>query len=73
MAYSQPMFFVTKGVALRSFADECKRQDSDVRKHSEDFTMVYLGTFDDQSGRFLNTEVEPEAFAKAADFVEVDK
>lgn len=50
--FSQPMFFVTKGVAIRAFHDEVDRAGSDLAKHSEDFALFDLGVFDDQKGSF---------------------
>lgn len=64
--FSQPMFFVTKGVAIRAFMDEVQRQGSDVAKHPEDFSLWYLGVFDDQSGAFQGLPA-PERLTLAID------
>lgn len=65
--FSQPMFFVTKGVALRAFMDEVQRPNSDVSKHPEDFSLWSLGVFDDQRGEFMGLPA-PERLALAIDF-----
>ena len=64
--YSQPMFFVTRGVAVRAFFDECKRDNSDVAKHPEDFAFFHVGHFDDQKGVFVNLD-QPVQIAHALD------
>lgn len=56
--YSRPVFCGTKGLAVRSFQDECRRagtgdQLGDMQRHPEDFRLFLLGTFDDVQGRFL--------------------
>lgn len=63
--YSKPMFFVTKGVAVRSFTDEVNRKESDLGAHPEDFQLLSLGTFDDQSGSFTQDKVVSLALASA--------
>ena len=68
--FSQPMFFVTKGVAIRSFHDEVNRAGSDIQKHAEDFAMFSLGVFDDQKGSFTSLP-QPEQIALALDCVKV--
>lgn len=64
--FSHPMFFVTKGQAVRSFYDEAVREGSDIKKHVEDFAMFYLGTYDDQTAAF-NCILQPEQIALALD------
>lgn len=64
--FSQPMFFVTKGVAIRSFHDEVNRAGSDLAKHAEDFALFSLGVFDDQKGSF-DCLAQPEQIALAMD------
>lgn len=64
--FSQPMFFVTKGVALRAFMDEVQRAGSDVSKHPEDFSFWHLGSFDDTTGDFIPLAA-PDRIALAID------
>lgn len=65
-AYSQPMFFVTKGAAIRAFHDEAKRPDSQVHAHPEDFALFHIAVFDDNTGSIVSL-VQPEQIAKAED------
>jgi len=53
-AYGRPLFMQSKGVAIRSFSDECKRvaDDNQMNKHPQDFSLFELGTWDDQTGKF---------------------
>ena len=40
--FSQPMFFVTPGIAIRTFGDECSNDNSNLCKHPEDFALYNL-------------------------------
>lgn len=53
-AYGRPAFVATEGVALRQFQDEVNRasDDNQLYKHSHDFHLYLLGTFDDVTGTF---------------------
>jgi hypothetical protein len=53
-AFGRPAFVATEGVALRQFQDEVNRasDDNQLYKHSHDFHLYLLGTFDDVSGTF---------------------
>ncbi|QCQ84623.1 nonstructural protein [Blackfly microvirus SF02] len=49
-AYSPPIFFRTRGEAVRSFTDACGEEGSHLAKHGSDFRLWLLGHFDDNSG-----------------------
>lgn len=66
-AFSQPMFFVTKGVAIRAFADECENNQSNLHKHPEDFALFELGSYNDNSGEFVSL-AQPLQIALALDY-----
>lgn len=51
-AHLQPFFSRSKGEAIRSFTDACNDEKSQFNKHLADFTLVFLGEFDDVSGTF---------------------
>jgi len=42
-------------MAARSFSDGCQDPDTVLSKHPTDFTLYFIGCFDDSSGAF-----EPE-------------
>lgn len=69
-AYMQPFPNQTKGSAIRSFGDTVADEKSSLHVHPEDYSLVYLGKYDDHTGKYEQPEV-PEVIAKAKDFVEV--
>lgn len=65
--FSQPMYFVTPGVAIRTFGDEVENSNSNLSKHPEDYAMFKIGTFDDNTGA-IEQEPQPLQIALAMDF-----
>lgn len=53
-AYGRPWYAPTTGSAIRSFQDEANNPDSMIHKHPEDYELVQLGTFDDETGQHQN-------------------
>lgn len=52
-AFSRPVFTASKGVAVRSFAQEVNDPaNKDLHQHTEQFQMFDLGTWDDETGKF---------------------
>nr|AVQ10329.1 DNA binding protein VP4 [Gokushovirinae environmental samples] len=55
--YSTPMFVPHIGQAIRSFGDACQKKDNDpnnvLGNHPEDFELILLGEYDDETGIFL--------------------
>lgn len=66
-AYNTPMFFRSRGEALRSFADACKDEKNGFAAHAGDYDFWYVGTFDTDGGAF-SPEL-PERVCGARDFV----
>jgi len=58
-AFNRPMALPSIGQAIRSFQDEINREDNnnDLWKHPGDFDLYLLGTWDDETGQFENSEV----------------
>lgn len=50
--YSNPIFFRSKGEALRWFQDSASDESSPLNKHPKDFSLTYLGEYDDETGEF---------------------
>lgn len=52
--YGTPFFAPSVGVAIRSFSDEVNRAapDNNMNRHSEDFDLFHLGTFEDNGATF---------------------
>lgn len=57
-AFLQPFFSRSKGEALRSFTEAVNDEKSMFHKHETDYTLFYLGEFDDVSGLFATSEPE---------------
>ncbi|WNK14073.1 MAG: nonstructural protein [Microvirus sp.] len=54
-AFGQPMFFQSRGGAIRSFSDEVnnqKRDSSQISLHPEDFELFEIGSWNDQDCTF---------------------
>lgn len=64
--YGNPMFLLSSGQALRSFADEVNRAASDnlMFQHPDDFDLYYLGEFDTSDGVFSCKAPEQVAVGK---------
>lgn len=65
--FNTPMAFPSRGVAIRSFCDEVKREASEnqMRQHPEDFSLWYVGTFDSVQGEF-GSPFQPEKLIEAS-------
>lgn len=50
--YGQPFYAVTDGIALRMFSDAVNNNSPDnaLNRYPEDFTLYYIGEFDDVTG-----------------------
>lgn len=55
--YSRPLVYATDAVAIRALRDEVANVQSEYRKHSQDFSLYCLGSYDDGAGSF---ELYPE-------------
>lgn len=55
-AHLQPFFCRSKGEALRSFTEAVNDPKNNFNRHSADYTLVYLGTYDDNSGLFATQD-----------------
>jgi len=67
-AYLSPIYFKTKGEALRAFEASCKDTDSNFYKYPSDFTMVELGEFDESTATIISYD-KPLILANASEFV----
>lgn len=65
-SYSYPFVAQNNALAIRMFEQTALDQNSMIYKYPEDYTLVVIGTFDDNTG-----EVEPvkiDHVAKGTDF-----
>lgn len=51
--YGTPIFFATKGLATRTFEEQCNKPDSPIAMHPADFTLFHVGEFDQDAGMFI--------------------
>jgi len=64
--FMPPFFFLHTGQALRAFEDLVKDGNSIVGKYPNDFRLVEIGEFNDQTGEFVSCT--PHVIAVASDF-----
>jgi len=62
--FNTPVFVPSLGAAIRSFADEVNKGDSQLGAHPEDFELWLLGQFDTDSGKLIPCDIEMKAVAK---------
>ena len=51
-AYHQPFYLTTKSLAIRQFTDLANDNSSQISKHPADFTLFYIGEYDDHTASF---------------------
>lgn len=52
-SYGRPFFMKNKGEAVRGFQEIANDPTSQICKYPEDFTLFELGSFDDQTCKFV--------------------
>jgi len=67
--YSPPFFMVTKGLAIRRFSETAIDRQTSIGLHPQDFTLFYIGEFDDQTGAMIPNRT-PEPLIKASETIE---
>lgn len=70
-AYLQPFFALTKGSALRAFADAVNDPKHEFARHAADYTLFQIGFFDQETG-FVESE-RPVPLGNAVEFREVEE
>lgn len=53
-AYGMPLFFATRGLALRGLADACSSGKSQLSEHPGDYSLHELAEYDSSSGKFTS-------------------
>lgn len=69
-AYLRPLICRNHGEALRAFAELANDKNSSVGRYPADFTLFYLGSFDDETGG-IEVEQSPRSLGIAQEFVEL--
>lgn len=66
-AFNNPFFQRSTGEALRSFGDAVNKEEN-FRRHSEDYVLFELGSFDDQTAAFDLYDA-PKSLGMASQFL----
>lgn len=66
-AYLPPFFLPQTGMATRTFADCCNDEKHAFSKHPQDYTLMALGTYDDNTAIMITTP--PESIGNGLDFL----
>ena len=53
-AHQRPIFSETVPLAERAFGDACQNAESPFFQHPQDFTLMYLAEWDQETGEFTN-------------------
>lgn len=56
-AFSNLHPFSSDGLAVRDFTDAVREKDTALSKHPEDYSLWYIGEFDQVKGEFLNNKL----------------
>lgn len=67
-AYLPPMYFRSKGEAIRAFSSAALKEDHDFHRYAEDYTLFELGQWDDSSAKFVSHST-PVSIGKAIEFL----
>ena len=65
--FHPPFFMRTKEHAFRYFQELCQKDENDFAKYPQDYSMFYLGSFDDVSCSF-SLETAPVSLALAVEY-----
>jgi hypothetical protein len=66
-AFLPPLYFRSRGEALRSFTEACGKSGENFAKFPADYLFMYMGAWDDTSGLFEG--VDPERVLSALEVV----
>jgi len=68
-AYLPPFFMQTKAASIRAITDTMQDQQHPFSKHPEDYTLFFLGTYDDNNSKF-DIEITPQSLAVMIELIE---
>lgn len=64
-SYGQPFFLQNDGVAIRLFAGYANDKKTMIGQHPEDFSIFWIGTYDDSNGEIKQKKFRSLASAPA--------
>ena len=62
--FNTPFFQTTFGLAERAFKEAANDPQSQIAKNKEDFSLYYIGEFDQQTG-LISSETKPKHICDA--------
>ncbi|WNK14833.1 MAG: nonstructural protein [Microvirus sp.] len=71
-AYLPPIYFRSKGEAIRAFSAAAMQTDHDFHKYASDYTLFEIGSWDDANAKF-ESHLTPIPVGKALDFLSEPK
>lgn len=54
--FNSPFFMRTRGEALRGWTDVCNDPSTDFHKFSEDYALMEIAEYDEETGKFMNLD-----------------
>lgn len=60
--FNTPFFMVTRGEAVRAFKDLVNDRATTVGRHPDDYRLMCIGTFDNESGTFAANDCDSLGF-----------
>lgn len=66
--YLPPFFVPARGLATRAFTDCINSKEHQFGKHPHDYTLFYLGEFDEETAEFAL--VPPQSMGNGVEFIE---
>jgi len=68
-AFLAPIFFDTKGQAIRVFVDACNDESHGFHRHADDYTLFHIGFYDPGKG-LLEALSTPDSLGVALQYLE---
>jgi hypothetical protein len=71
-SYTTPMALKSDGQAKRAFCDHVMKDES-AAKFPEDYSIWYVGKFDDQTGQLIQEKTDPRKLMTGMEAIAVNK
>lgn len=72
-AYLNPFMARTRGEAIRNFAAAVNGGQNDFKRNAADYTLYYLGDYEDTEGVYYMAQPGPEKVLTALESIEDDQ
>lgn len=71
--FEKPLFMRNRAEGLRTWAYACNDDKTSFFAHPSDFSLMEIGEFDEETGKFTNAEPAPTNLGLAAQFKRPDQ